>query len=622
MDMGEKKKPSILVVEDDAEMCETLSDILSDKGYEVKTAGRGEEGLALARKEKKKFPICLLDLKLPDITGVEVLKGLKALNPDTYAIIITAFASKETVIEALKAGAYYYIEKTLNMEELFAAIEHASAEHQLLEDKRRAEEELRRSEEEYCSLMESTEDSVYMVSRDCRYLFISDKHLSRLGLSIDKVRGRGYDDFHSEEETKEFAEKVEEVFETGKSAQYEHRSRRDGKYFLRTLSPVKDSEGRATAVTVISKDITELKRREEEVEKSRKFLASIIDNIPDAVTIRDSQHRFVLVNQTYCNISRHTKEEVIGKTAYGYGGKTKEIFQTGKELYIPERTYTDLEGKRHYVSVKKAPIADESGEVTHVVTISRDITKHKQANKERERLLKELKAKNAEMERFTYTVSHDLRSPLVTIQGFAGMLRKDLGRDEKEKVEDDLKYIENGATKMEHLLNDTLELSRIGRVVNPPEDVPFGELVQEALEGTSAKIKSSGVEVSVAEDLPAVHVDRMRIAEVLVNLIENSINYMGKQSHPKIDIGYRIDDGESVFFVRDNGIGIEPSQHEKVFGLFYHVERNKGTGAGLATVKRIIEVHGGRVWIESERGKGCSVCFTLLNSIENGVMIK
>ncbi len=622
MDMGEKKKPSILVVEDDAEMCETLSDILSDKGYEVKTAGRGEEGLALARKEKKKFPICLLDLKLPDITGIEVLKGLKALNPDTYAIIITAFASKKTVMEALKAGAYCYIEKPLNMEELFAAIEHASAEHQLLEDKRRAEEELRRSEEEYRSLVESTEDSVYLVDRNCRYMFMNVKHQSRLGLSRerDKFLGRPYSDFHLAEGTKEFAEKVEEVFETGKSAQHEHRSRRDKGYFLRTLSPVKNAEGKTMAVTAVSKDITELKRTEEEVEKSRKFFVSIIDNIPDTVTIRDSQHRFVLVNQTYCNITWHTKEEVIGKTAYGE--KEKEVFQTGKELDIPERTYTDLEGKRHYVSVKKAPLADESGEVTHVVTISRDITEHKQAEEERERLLKELEAKNAEMDRFIYTVSHDLRSPLVTIQGFTGMLRKDLGRDEKEKVEDDLKYIENGATKMEHLLNDTLELSRIGRVVNPPEDVPFGELVQEALEETSAKIKSSGVEVSVAEDLPAVHVDRMRIAEVLVNLIENSINYMGEQSHPKIDIGYRIDDGESVFFVWDNGIGIEPSQHEKVFGLFYHVERKKGTGAGLAIVKRIIEVHGGRVWIESERGKGCIVCFTLPNSIENGEMIK
>jgi len=232
--------------------------------------------------------------------------------------------------------------------------------------------------------------------------------------------------------------------------------------------------------------------------------------------------------------------------------------------------------------------------------------------KEREQLIKELEAKNAEMERFTYTVSHDLRSPLVTIQGFADMLQEDLARNDIKKVEDDLKSIKNGATKMEHLLNDTLELSRIGRVANPSEDVPFGELAQEALKETSAKIKSSGVEVSVADAFPTVHVDRMRIVEVLVNLIENSINYMGDNPFPKIEIGYRADGEEVVFFVRDNGIGIEPSQHEKVFELFYKVDRSsKGTGAGLAIVKRIIEVHGGRVWIESEKGKGCTVCFTL-----------
>ncbi len=360
----------------------------------------------------------------------------------------------------------------------------------------------------------------------------------------------------------------------------------------------------------IFSNITERKKAEEEVEKSHKFLATIIDNIPDTITIRDSQHRFVLVNQAYCNITGHTKDEVIGKRAYRE--KDKEVFQTGKELDIPELTYTDLKGKCHYVSVKKAPLADESGKVTHVVTISRDITEHKQLDKERERLLKELEAKNAELERFVYTVSHDLRSPLVTIQGFAGMLRKDLGQKEKEKVENDLKYIENATTKMDRLLSDTLLLSRIGRVVNPPEDVPFGVIVQETLEQTAEQIKSSGVEVSVADDFPAVHVDRMRIVVVLVNLIENSINYMGEQPHPKIDIGYRVDGEEVVFFVRDNGIGIDKSEHEKVFELFYRVDKSSnGTGAGLAIVKRIIEVHEGRIWIESELGKGCTVCFTL-----------
>jgi len=618
-----KRKPSILVVEDDAEMCETLSDILSEEGYEVKTVGRGEEALAVVRKEKKKFPICLIDLSLPDITGIEVLKGLKAINPDTYAIIITAFASKETAIEALKAGACCYIEKPLNMEELLA-VEHASAEHQLLEDKRRAEEELRKSEEKYRSLVESTEDSVYLVDRNCRYLFMNEKYLSRLGLSgeRDKFKGRPYSDFHSAEETKEFAEKVNRVFDTGISLQHEYKDD-GGKWYLKTLSPVKDPEtGRVIAVTVVSKDITGLKRMEEELKEtrdylnniiessadtitvvdmegivrdwnkgaegvlgycadevigkssrkffadpeeadrimelvrregaiknyrtivlrkdgkpihismsaalikdkngvpigtvrvsrdvtkeveleerikaerdnlnlifesmvdgvyiiskdfkiefmnrvlrdeygdhvgeicykvfhereepcprckhqevmkgktvrwewysrrtnktydlietplrgtdgtiskltifrditdrkrmeeelkeSRKFLTTVIDNVPDTITLKDRQSRFVLVNQAYCDITGRKKEEIIGEKCYRE--RDGEVFKTGKVLDIPEVTYTDREGNKHYVFVKKAPLTDESGKITHVLTISRDITERKRAERRR-----------------------------------------------------------------------------------------------------------------------------------------------------------------------------------------------------------------------------------------------
>ncbi|NQE45138.1 Methanogenesis regulatory histidine kinase FilI [ANME-1 cluster archaeon GoMg2] len=238
--------------------------------------------------------------------------------------------------------------------------------------------------------------------------------------------------------------------------------------------------------------------------------------------------------------------------------------------------------------------------------------KRMQTEEERDRMYKELEVKNKELERFTYTVSHDLNSPLLTIQGFISILREDIEQNERENIERDMMYIEKAATKMEKLLNNTLQLSRIGRVANPPEDVPFGEIVQEAQEQTFEQIRSSGVEIAVAEALPTVHVDRMRIAEVLVNLITNSINYMGEQPHPKIEIGYRRDGEETVFFVRDNGIGIEKSQHEKVFDLFYTVDgSSEGTGAGLAIVKRIIEVHRDRIWIESEKGKGCTVCFTL-----------
>lgn len=218
----------------------------------------------------------------------------------------------------------------------------------------------------------------------------------------------------------------------------------------------------------------------------------------------------------------------------------------------------------------------------------------------------------AEMRSFIYTVSHDLRSPLITIQGISGLLQADLENNDREKVERDLKYIEGAIARMDSLLRDTIKFSQVGSFKNSLEYLPFGELVQEALEITQAGIEARGVEVSVANDFPVVKANRLRMVEVLVNLINNSLNNLGEQPHPKIEIGHRFDGDEAVFFVKDNGIGLDPSQHEKVFRLFYKVDRDtNGTGAGLAIVKRIIEIHGGRIWVESEMDKGCTFYSTL-----------
>jgi signal transduction histidine kinase len=224
----------------------------------------------------------------------------------------------------------------------------------------------------------------------------------------------------------------------------------------------------------------------------------------------------------------------------------------------------------------------------------------------------ELEARNAEMERFVYTVSHELRTPLVSISGLLGFLKQDAEKGDLDRMKTNYQMADNTLSRMDQLLRETLELSRIGRIANPAENVPFSEIAKEALDQTRDKLKSRLIEVSVADEWPIVHVDRMRLIEVLVNLIENSMKFMGDQAHPKIEIGHRKDGGETVFFIRDNGMGIDPSQHEKVFGLFYRLDpKSEGTGVGLTVVKRIIEVHGGRIWIESELGKGCTVCFTL-----------
>jgi len=233
---------------------------------------------------------------------------------------------------------------------------------------------------------------------------------------------------------------------------------------------------------------------------------------------------------------------------------------------------------------------------------------------ERANLVSELEGRNAELERFTYTVSHDLKSPLVTIRGFLGYLHQDVKANDMMRFERDLSRIANAADRMQSLLNDLLELSRIGRIVNPPEDISFEKITRETIELIAGAIDETHAMVKVQENLPFIRGDRVRLIEVIQNLISNAIKFMGDQPEPRVEIGTTgFDaDGKVILFVRDNGIGIDPQYHERVFGLFNRLNPDiEGTGIGLTLVKRIIEVHDGRVWVESQLGTGATFFFTL-----------
>jgi len=254
---------------------------------------------------------------------------------------------------------------------------------------------------------------------------------------------------------------------------------------------------------------------------------------------------------------------------------------------------------------------DELGDLARSLNrMARDLRAHEEALRAERG---DLARKNAELERFNYTVSHDLKSPLVTIRGFAGLAGTDLAAGRHDAVRKDLGRIVAAADKMHRLLDDLLELSRIGRVVHPPEDVSLAELVKDAIELLKGSFEPKGVAVHVAADLPMVHADRRRLLEVLQNLLENAAKFMGAQAQPKVEVGWRQDGTERVFYVHDNGQGIEPRFLERVFGLFEKLDPAcDGTGVGLALVRRIIEAHGGRAWAESEGpGRGATFCFTL-----------
>ena len=330
------------------------------------------------------------------------------------------------------------------------------------------------------------------------------------------------------------------------------------------------------------------------------------------------------VNEQFAKVAGRNIEDIIGKTDFDiwddgfaetYRRDDIEILQSGKRKHI-EELQRDSTGRRYWVETFKTPILNEAGAVIGTVGIAREITERKEAEMERETLIHELETKNAELERYTYTVSHDLKSPLVTIRGFLGYLEKDALAGNEKKLRDDVRRIEDATRKMQDLLNDLLELSRIGRLMNQPAESLFVDIAKDAVELLRGQIENRNVAVEISDTQTRVWGDRVRLTEVIQNLVDNAVKFMGDQPQPRIVIGEVADPaGGNIFYVRDNGIGIDRQFHERVFGLFSKLSvETEGTGIGLALVKRIIEVHRGRIWIESEPGKGATFYFTLPSS--------
>lgn len=184
---------------------------------------------------------------------------------------------------------------------------------------------------------------------------------------------------------------------------------------------------------------------------------------------------------------------------------------------------------------------------------------------------------------------------------------------DRERMQTDMRYIQMAAATMQRLLDELLALSRIGHVANPLTEVPLSELAREAVTLVGGQLVARGVQVHIPPHLPVVRGDRPRLLAVLQNLLDNAIKFMGSQPTPRIEIGARQEGEQTICYVQDNGRGIEPRYHEKVFGLFERLDvTGDGTGMGLALVKRIIEVHGGRIWVESAGpGHGSTFCFIL-----------
>ncbi|MBI5572872.1 MAG: DUF3365 domain-containing protein [Desulfomonile tiedjei] len=374
-----------------------------------------------------------------------------------------------------------------------------------------------------------------------------------------------------------------------------------------------------------------LERREQERDQAREELQaasaynrSLIEACLDPLVTVSAQGAITDVNTATESVTGYARDELIGTDLSHYFTDPQKA-RAGYRKAFEAGSLRDYELEIRHKSGALTPVMynacvyrSASGRIVGLFAAARDITERKLAEAERERLIAELEAKNTELERFTYSVSHDLKSPLITIKSFVGFIEADAAGGNLENLQPDLERISNAAEKMGRLLEEILELSRIGRMINPSTEISMHDLVGEVVELLSGRLLESAVDVKIAPDLPIVYGDRPRMFEVLQNLIENAVKFMGDQPHPFIEIGARQEGPETVFYVRDNGVGIEPSHQDRVFRLFDKLdEQTEGTGIGLALVKRIIEVHGGRIWLESEGlGKGCTFSFTLPRAAE------
>jgi len=364
------------------------------------------------------------------------------------------------------------------------------------------------------------------------------------------------------------------------------------------------------------------------LEASEAHLRTLIHTIPDLIWLKDPDGVYISCNSKFESLFGAKEADIVGKTDYDFlDKKLADLFRENDKATMAanrptvneERiTYAD-DGHEELLETIKTPMYDSEGRLIGVLGIARDITERKRAEAERETLISELEAKNAELTQFTYTVSHDLKSPLVTINGYLGYIEEDAASGNMERLKKDTHRIQEAASKMHALLSELLELSRIGRMMNDPENVPFADIAKDALDLAHGQLEKYNVMVRIQPNLPIVHGDRQRLTEVLQNLIDNAAKYMGDQPDPIIDIGQNGEEnGKPIFFVKDNGMGIAPEYHERIFGLFNKLNvHSEGTGIGLTLVKRIIEVHGGRIWVESasspqgEAEKGSTFFFTL-----------
>jgi PAS domain S-box-containing protein len=478
---------------------------------------------------------------------------------------------------------------------------------------RQALTEARESESRYRHYSETNADWFWETDADHRYCWFSAQFAAVMNLPAAKLLGKRSWDVVSERmeiDSHQWQAHIADL-----SAQ---RPFRDFKFWLEEEGgrarwikvsgmPLFNADGVFHGYRGTGADITQA------VESAHRMnmLNRAVEQSPVSIVITDLKARIQYVNAEFLTITGYSLDEVIGQTpsilksGHTQGDTYLAMWGALKagEKWEGELINKRKNGELYWEHASIQPIQNIEGEISNYMAIKTDITRQKHDQSRMAELVEELRRSNEELEQFAYVASHDLRQPLRMINGYLGLLHKKLGAGLDKDSQDFFGFAIDGAKRLDSMIVDLLEYSRIGRLSQSLSPMELDSIVADAVHHLQMAIKDVGAEVSVDPGLPAVVGDRSELLRLFQNLVGNAIKYCDPNRPPKVRV-FAADTGDEwVLSVQDNGIGIAPDDLQRVFGIFQRLvtrDNYEGTGIGLAVCRKIAEHHGGRIWVESE----------------------
>jgi PAS domain S-box-containing protein len=506
------------------------------------------------------------------------------------------------------------------------AQEHYQELQREINDRHQAVEAVARAKLEWERTFNSVPDLIAILGNDHRVVRVNHAMAKRLGLEPDQCVGLTcYQAFHGAD-TPLATCPHQLTLADGKEHSAEIHDDRLGGDFLISTTPLRDAQGYLLGTVHMARDITDRKRAEESLRQSEERLRGTFDYAGMGIMEVDEHLRIIAVNNRACEILDCPREKLLGQTVHELTALedrplSKDINTQLVEGQLPrldyQKRYLRCDGKPVWVHVTVTPIRDPDGRFIRAIGTFEDISNRIRTEEVLRQTASELARSNRDLEQFAYVASHDLQEPLRMVSGHLKVIEDRLKDKLDEKTRESMFFAVDGATRMRELIRDLLTFSRAGRKGEGflPTDM------ENVLGGVTANLGAAILEAGAAIDhdpLPTIQAERVQMMQLLQNLIGNAVKYRVKDRKPQIRIAASRGKEEWLFSVRDNGIGIDPKHSQRVFEIFQRLHTRQeyaGTGIGLAVCKRIVEYHGGRIWLESVPGEGSTFFFTIPDRI-------